>query len=413
MAVGGPSTPAGAATGQLLPTDDPMGILPELNAVHTSSRDVDAAAVKIADNERALSAAQGEQAVASARLRTLEEELVALEAERQQIELDGVAMRARRAQAAGRVERHESAAAYAQTIIDDVATAAFVGGADDSEFPASAAFTTSGRRQRYARDVLTDQLAKRKAAEASRQQAAGEEAEATVELDRLAKALAFNESARGSNRSEAEATVAAEEQAVRDQEAIVARGVALRRELAAIRRTATVVGAEFPLVVLDAFVRTQIREEQLHPGCRLDWRLIAGISKIESNHGTFGGSTVDATGQTRSIIGPRLDGAVFANIPDTDGGRLDGDPLYDRAVGPMQFIPSSWVLFALDGNGDGRIDPRNYYDAALAAGEHLCRAGHDTSTEAGLRAAVFGYNQSLEYVDAVFSQYLRYRFVRW
>ena len=107
-------------------------------------------------------------------------------------------------------------------------------------------------------------------------------------------------------------------------------------------------------------------------------------------------------------MGPALDGRLFALILDAAGGRLDGDVVYDRAVGPMQFIPSSWALFGRDGNGDGQRDPNNYYDAALAAAEHLCGAGADTATESGLRAAVLSYNPSEEYLRSVVGQALRY-----
>ena len=53
---------------------------------------------------------------------------------------------------------------------------------------------------------------------------------------------------------------------------------------------------------------------------------------------------VDRKGRTLNpILGPVLNGVGdVAAIPDTDGGRWDGDTTWDRAVGPMQFIPSSW-----------------------------------------------------------------------
>src|SRR2546428_764976 len=77
---------------------------------------------------------------------------------------------------------------------------------------------------------------------------------------------------------------------------------------------------------------------------------------------------VDANGTTVSpILGPVLDGNGFAAIPDTDGGRLDGNQVWDRAVGPMQFLPSTWTTWSADGNGDHRADPNNVFDASLAA----------------------------------------------
>ncbi|KIF03325.1 hypothetical protein PL81_24915, partial [Streptomyces sp. RSD-27] len=108
--------------------------------------------------------------------------------------------------------------------------------------------------------------------------------------------------------------------------------------------------------------------------------------------------------------GPVLDGNGFADIPDTDGGAYDGDARHDRAVGPMQFIPSTWAAWGQDGNGDGRRDPNNVYDAALAAGRYLCAGGRDLRTGAGLDRAVLSYNQSAEYLRTVrswFAYYLR------
>jgi cell wall-associated NlpC family hydrolase len=42
------------------------------------------------------------------------------------------------------------------------------------------------------------------------------------------------------------------------------------------------------------------------------------------------------------------------------------------AVGPMQFLPSTWHTYGVDGDGDGRADPRNPADAIPAAADYLC-----------------------------------------
>jgi membrane-bound lytic murein transglycosylase B len=161
---------------------------------------------------------------------------------------------------------------------------------------------------------------------------------------------------------------------------------------------------DFPRVVLDAYVLAAATMDDQRPRCRLRWELLAGIGKVESFHGRIFGNIVDDYGNVRpGIRGPALDGVRFGLIRDSDGGAWDGDTAYDRAVGPMQFIPGSWRIYGRDGNGDGDRDPHNYFDAALAAAEHLCRGGHDTSTGTGLYNAVFSYNRSASYVATVFS----------
>ena len=91
----------------------------------------------------------------------------------------------------------------------------------------------------------------------------------------------------------------------------------------------------------------------------------------------------------------------IALIRDTDGGRLDGDRVYDRAVGPMQFIPSTWAGWGVDANQDGVKDPFNIFDAAAAAADYLCAAGRNLRTYAGQQRAVRSYNNSDSYISMV------------
>ncbi|WP_234347815.1 lytic transglycosylase domain-containing protein [Streptomyces specialis] len=158
--------------------------------------------------------------------------------------------------------------------------------------------------------------------------------------------------------------------------------------------------AGIPATVLDAYRRAEATIGETTPGCALDWRVLAGIGKVESGHAS--GGAVDADGTTLSpILGPVLNGDGFASISDTDGGRWDSDQLFDRAVGPMQFIPSTWQMWGADGNGDGVADPNNVYDAALAAGDYLCASGRDLSVSADLDSALLSYNHSWDYVRTV------------
>jgi membrane-bound lytic murein transglycosylase B len=148
-----------------------------------------------------------------------------------------------------------------------------------------------------------------------------------------------------------------------------------------------------------AFAHVSIAEEQ--PACGLDWTTIAAIGSIESDHGSHGTSVLDENGYSQpAIIGRALDGDGVAKIADTDGGLFDGDVTWDRAVGPMQFIPSTWAKWASNANGDDVADPNQIDDAALAAARYLCASGSMTSPE-GWRAAVFSYNHDNDYVDKV------------
>ncbi|WP_420903292.1 lytic transglycosylase domain-containing protein, partial [Streptomyces boncukensis] len=160
-----------------------------------------------------------------------------------------------------------------------------------------------------------------------------------------------------------------------------------------------------PATVLAAYKKA---ERSVSPGCGLRWELLAAIGKVES--GQARGGAVDREGTTlKPILGPVLNGEGFASIKDTDGGRYDGDKEYDRAVGPMQFIPSTWERWGADGNGDGRKDPNNIYDAALAAGEYLCAGGRDLSSQADLDRAILSYNNSNEYLRTVLAWFRFYR----
>jgi membrane-bound lytic murein transglycosylase B len=186
--------------------------------------------------------------------------------------------------------------------------------------------------------------------------------------------------------------VAADEAAVASAEAAVT----------SARLNATVDGTDISTIALDAYWRAQQALRLTDPGCRVSWWALAGIGRTESRHGTYLGSEVAPDGAvTPPILGPPLDGTNgFRVVADSDGGALDGDATTDRAVGPMQFLPSTWRTVGRDGTGDGRADPDNVYDAALGAGAYLCRSG-DLSGEQGLRAAYLTYNRSLTYVDTV------------
>ena len=134
--------------------------------------------------------------------------------------------------------------------------------------------------------------------------------------------------------------------------------------------------------------------------CHLDARLLAAIGQVES--GSLAGRGLDARHRAvPPVLGPVLDGLGFASIRDTDAGLWDGDRTWDRAVGPMQFIPSTWARYGRDADADGVADPQDVEDAALSAAGYLCAGGRDLSSPDGLRAAVLAYNHSTSYLAAV------------
>jgi hypothetical protein len=93
----------------------------------------------------------------------------------------------------------------------------------------------------------------------------------------------------------------------------------------------------------------------------IPWEVLASINKIETGFGT--NTNVSSAG----------------------------------AVGWMQFLPSSWEMYGLDANGDGRKDPYNPVDAICAAAHYLKIAGGDHD----LYQAIFAYNHADWYVQEV------------
>jgi hypothetical protein len=84
------------------------------------------------------------------------------------------------------------------------------------------------------------------------------------------------------------------------------------------------------------------------------------------------------------------------NEVETDYGR-DLNVSSAGAEGWMQFLPSSWLQYGMDANGDGYEDPYNPADAVFAAARYLAAAGG----RANIRSAIYSYNHSQAYVDSV------------
>lgn len=160
---------------------------------------------------------------------------------------------------------------------------------------------------------------------------------------------------------------------------------------------------DIPKAALEAYGYAARAAQATHPQCGVSWTLLAGIGSVESHHGRYGGGRLDETGRpTIPIRGLPLDGQRgVKRIDDTDRGQLDGDPTFDRAVGPLQFLPATWHVWGADADGDGTADPNDIDDAALAAANYLCTVGGDLRVPDRFWASLLIYNESHSYGQEV------------
>src|SRR6476661_6620828 len=171
------------------------------------------------------------------------------------------------------------------------------------------------------------------------------------------------------------------------------------------RAVSTASTSGIPSAALAAYQRAETVINAADKTCKLPWQLVAAIGRVESDHGRTNGNSLDANGVARpGIYGPALNGKNHTSrILDTDAGQYDADTRFDRAVGPMQFIPSTWSVVGVDADGDAKRNPQDIDDAALATAVYLCSGNDDLSTSKGQHDAVFRYNHSASYVNLVLS----------
>jgi hypothetical protein len=99
---------------------------------------------------------------------------------------------------------------------------------------------------------------------------------------------------------------------------------------------------------------------------------------------------------------PGLSWTVLAAIGEIESGNGANDgPSTAGALGPMQFMPSTWQIWGTDGFGQtGPPDIMNPLDAVPSAARMLCADGA-AQGGAALSAAIFDYNHAVWYVSEV------------
>lgn len=163
-------------------------------------------------------------------------------------------------------------------------------------------------------------------------------------------------------------------------------------------------------VALQAYGYAELVLAQTNRSCGLSWTTLAAIGHVESAHGQANNAQLGSDGRaTPEIIGLPLDGQGGRMlIRDTDRGTLDQDATYDRAIGPMQFIPTTWQEIGADADNDGRKDPHDIDDAALAAADYLCKGGRNLTIAADWWNAILSYNDVRQYAQDVFDRANQY-----
>jgi transglycosylase-like protein with SLT domain len=109
----------------------------------------------------------------------------------------------------------------------------------------------------------------------------------------------------------------------------------------------------------------------------LDWAVLAGIGKVECDHGRDADPSCSRPGVVNAA----------------------------GAGGPMQFIASTWASYGVDGDGDGRVDRWDPADAIFAAANYLSSCGAPRD----YRSAILAYNHAWWYVAEVQRWAARYR----
>lgn len=103
-----------------------------------------------------------------------------------------------------------------------------------------------------------------------------------------------------------------------------------------------------------------------------------------------------------------LDWSILAAIHyEERRHRTDAATSSKGAKGPMQFLPSTFETYGVDGDGDGHVQIDNFEDAVFSAANLLCANGAGDPNR--VADAIWTYNHSDSYVARVLARARRYR----
>ena len=189
---------------------------------------------------------------------------------------------------------------------------------------------------------------------------------------------------------------------------------ATSRRLGLVQQVAALISAPGDsLSTLTAAVHRILGRSARFVDLRAEEQPAPGSPTLPTGSGTTSGlpaTYLELFQQSAARYCPSLSWTVLAAIGQIESG--DGanvGPSSAGALGPMQFLPSTWSVWGISGFGrTGPPDIMNPYDAVPSAARLLCADGASQGTQTGLRAAVFAYNHADWYVNEVLALAAQY-----
>jgi len=122
---------------------------------------------------------------------------------------------------------------------------------------------------------------------------------------------------------------------------------------------------------------------------------VARENRVYSDPSDF--DTIYKAAENATGVDWRLLKAIHTIETGASGSTTKRNP--SGATGPMQFLPSTWKHYGVDGNGDGIADITNVNDAIFSAANYLKACGYPN-----IKSALWGYNPSTRYYTKVMTK---------